>query len=222
MIKQNKKKLISAVFGIFMLALFSMKSHAYIMANYSDSAFQNSGNKGTEMELKVNVIEGAESFLKSYSGFLVLLSKIEISEINSLDYNELIHIIDSCILEMEHARDSYIDLFQKAKMIPYNKDIIKELRKFDYPGYQKEKSLNKVIFNEVRHYLSRGNIRGLYNQLLLNVENILIHLTGVKAEISEIRFSRLSSLWELNSIFSKSLIFGQYTAMIFGKIIMDR
>lgn len=216
--KQNKNLIFTVVVSLFALIAFSTNADAYIMANYSDSAFGDPRSMGAEREIKAGVIDSAGHFLESYANFLNLLSKIERTEPGRVDYNDLSGAVDSCISEMENARDFYLDLTKKAGITPYNKDVIKKLRKFDYAACQAKHELHPIVFEQTAGFLRSGDIRGLYKQLLFNVKDILSRLAHVKKEIKENRFPGIANLWKLNSLFSESLIFGQYTAMIFDKI----
>lgn len=221
MIKQKKGLFSGIILGFFALMVFCVNAKAYIMANYSDSIFTTSGSREAAPEIKTNIIESADYFLKSYSDFLVLLSKIERAEMDDIDYTELAALFDSCVSRLENSRDAYAGLIGKAEITPYNKNVMKKLRGFDYAAFLENHSLNPSIFKEVSAYLRKADIRGLYSQILANVEEILVCCDEIRIEINETRFPKISGLWDLNSLFSRTLIFGQYTAMIFNKIMTD-
>jgi len=220
--KQKKGLLSVVILGLLIGLVFCVNASAYIMANYSDSIFTTFGSREAVPEIKANIIESADYFLRSYSDFLVLLSRIERAELGDIDYNELTALFRSCVSKLENSKDVYTDLIGKAEITPYNEDVIKKLRRFDYAAYRGKNSLNPSTFKEVSAYMKKADIRGLYNQLLANVADILVHCDEIKTEINENRLPKISELWELNSLFSKALIFGQYTAMISHKIMTNR
>lgn len=220
--KQKKSCLSVVIPGLLIGVVFCVNANAYIMANYSESIFATFGSREAVTEIRANIIDSADYFLKAYADFLVLLSGIERAELGDIDYNELAILVHSCISNLENAQHVYSDLIGKAKITPYNENVIKKLTKFNFAAYREKNSLNPAIFKEVAAYMKKGDIRGLYNHLFADVTDILARFEEIKTEINSNRFPKISGLWKLNSLFSKTLIFGQYTAMIFHKIMTNR
>ena len=220
MIQNNNNNLKVKVFvGLLALLVFSMSAFAYICANYSESAFTGEEKVAS---VKANVVKSAEAFLKSYAGFLVFLSKVERSAVDKVNCSELSETLPNAVLNMAGARDTYFALLQEAEVSPFNKRVIKKLKKFDYRGFRQEKSLDRTAFKKVARYLKKGDVKGMYNHLLLNIQDILEQLEKINTRIEKNRFPEIPCLWELNSKFSNSWIFEQYAAMIFNEIIMDK
>jgi hypothetical protein len=79
-------------------------------------------------------------------------------------------------------------------------------------------NLNQQVFKQVETLLSQGNVTGVYEQIFLDTGVILEALYGVKQEIDQNLFPTIYNLWNLNQLYSNSLFFGQYTAMLFKAI----
>lgn len=197
--------------GILILFIFSMNSDAKILGNYSETAFKESESTG----IGPYVIEAAGDFLKSQSDFLLFLNKIEMEEINGIDFAELQLVIHNAVVNMKNARVKYNDLTQLADSTPYDQAAITTLESFNYTSFQESKGLNSVIFNEVETYLSSGDVRGLYHQLLADTQSILDRLTNIKSAVDAQVIPETPGLWQVNQSYSKTLLFGQYAAEIF-------
>jgi hypothetical protein len=210
--KQTSKTVVFRLFFvIFILGLCHIQGNARFIANHSEIGFVESGRTG----IRQDVVEAAGGFLKSHSDFLLILNKIEMEEINGIDYAELQHIIYNAVIHMEVARAKYNGLIQLVEDTPYHQPTITVLMGFDYASFQESKGLRNVIFDEVKTYLSSGDVRGLYHQLLVNTQSILDQLTVIKSFVDAGVIPENADLWKLNQAYSETLIFGQYAAEIF-------
>ena len=217
MLKNNKKLALKLSVFLFVIMGINMMSFGLIMGNRGDCAFGGGGEKGGS--IKSYIIEGAGYFLNSYSDSLLFLNKIEMSETNGVDYNEIRGILYSAIENMENAKDAYSNLKQAADNTPYNQAMIDQLLSFDYTGFQSEKGMNESIFKTVESYLSKGDVRGFFTLLLSNSEQILTRLYTIKESVDTDTFPGLSNLWRVNQVFSETLFFGQYGSEVFFEII---
>ena len=210
--KQNYKTAIFKVFLVtFILCLFHMQGIARVIANTSEIAFEEPGSTG----IRQYVIEAAGDFLNSQSNFLLFLNKIEMEELNGIDYAELQQVINNAVVHMENARTKYNDLTQLADSTPYDQPTITQLMNFNYTSFQESKGLNSVIFNKGKTYLSCGDVRGLYHQLLADTQSILDQLTVIKSVVDAGVIPENSGLWQVNQSYCETLLFGQYAAEIF-------
>jgi hypothetical protein len=207
------------------ISLVSVNLYGMIIGNDSCRGYEGSckfydisdpgSSKSTSQTICQLVIEGGGYFLKSHSDLLLLLNKIEISELNGVDYSELQYIINSAIKNMVNAKETYINLISIAKVTPYNPSIIEKLQLFDYPGFQKEKKLNSEIFKQVEVFLSKGDVTGVYNHLKSEMDSILEKLYEIKSDIDLNNFPEITALWRVNQKYSETMLFGQYVAEVF-------
>ena len=212
MMKQTSKTaILKLFFVIFILGFFHIQGIARFISNHSEIGFEEPGSTG----IRQYVIEAAGYFLKSQSDFLLFLNKIEMEEINGIDYAELQQVISNAVVHLENAKAKYNDLTQLADNTPYDQPTITELVNFNYSSFQGSKGLNSVIFNEVETYLRCGDIRGLYYQILADTQSILDQLTVIKSDVDAEVIPENSVLWQVNQSYSETLLFGQYAAEIF-------
>ncbi len=219
MTKKIKKLFLKSFISLFVLMGINLMSFGLIMGNFGDCGFVEDEGKGLsivkDISIKLYIIEGAGYFLNSYSDMHLFLNKVEMSELNGIDYKELRDILFRAIENMEKAKEAYYNLKQKADNTPYNQSVIDNLLSFDYKGFQKERGLNKKIFKDVESYLSKGDVRGFFTILLSNTEQILNKLYTIKESVDAEKFPEISTLWRINQDYSGTMLFGQYAAEIF-------
>ncbi len=220
MLKQTEFKLISKILlVVFVLFLAHVNVFALIYGNESDKGYGNPGGKSSTPTIRTYVLQGAGYFLDSYSDILVFLNKIELAELNDIDYHELQNIINHARENIQHQKDTYLNLTQLADATPYDQAVIDQLIGFNYDAFQQEKTLNSVIFADVQSYLSKGDIRGVYHRFLAAADTLLVQLNTIKTDIDAGRFPQPSDLWNLDHNAAQSLLFGQYTAEVCYKVM---
>jgi hypothetical protein len=210
---KNKNIILKMIVGIFLITVLNFNLFGLIWANYSPLAFCEDCEKNSK--INIFVIEGGGYFLNAYSDILLLLNKIELSDLKGIDYEELQRIVDNAVSSMTNARAAYSSLVEVAGATSYNPDSIQKLKNFDYDGFQQENGLNSIIFNDLVFYLKRGDVRGFYARLLTHIDNLLQRTNLIKSVIDTERFPNIRDLWQLNKEFSYSLMFGQYAARVF-------
>jgi hypothetical protein len=213
MMRLEKKIMPRIIIGAMVFCIFSITSFALVFANTSDVVFEGEINN-ERYSIKKDVINGGGYFLKAYSDILLFLNKIELAEPRGLNFEEINTILDSAIENMERLKFTYSRLCAKAEATPYNQSVLKRLKKFDYISCREKNALNPIIFNEVKLYLSSGNIRGVYYKILSDTENILSILKSIKEKTTDYVFPPVSDLWKLNQYYSDILLFGKYVAIV--------
>lgn len=212
---------------LIVMLLFTVGIYGTICANYSPCAYQgecpDASNQsivqGIGGHINYLVVKGASFFLESHSDFQLFLNKVELSEINGVNYDELNGIIDDAIAKMDSAQYTYYVLKVVAAETPYNQSVIERLKSFDYDEFFYGRDLNPVVFNKVKEYLYNGDITGAYCEMLSNKSLLLEKLLFVKSFVAKGSIPPISELWSLNQLYSNSLLFGQYIAMIFSSVI---
>ena len=230
MSKQLKKTNQKIILGLLILGLFAFNSYSYVTFNWSDCAYRGEcdGGESTSlimvpmsMSMHTYIVEGAGYFLDSHSNFQAFLSRVEMSEINGVDYNELREILYKSIEDMEKAREAYYNLKITADNTPYKEPVIEALRAFDYDGFQEANGLIPYIFEKVKGYLSKGDVRGIYADALSSMESLLEKLYTVKESLDTDQFPEIKELWRINQFYSESLFTGQYTSEVFKYILSN-
>ncbi|HLP45970.1 MAG TPA: hypothetical protein VK469_08490 [Candidatus Kapabacteria bacterium] len=211
------QSIFKVLLGIFIITLFfNIQTFGLILGNRGGAPYDEA--VGKKQNIESYIIEGAGYFLISNTDFLLFLNKIEMSELNGVDYNQIRTILDRAIENMEKANLIYTSLVLITTNTPYKQNFIERLNVFDYAGYQKQYGLNGIIFQEVALYLKNGDVTSIFTRILGRTGAILNSLYAVKKEIDANTFPGISNLWRLNQYYSETILFGQYSAEVFAKI----
>ncbi len=213
---KTKSVILNVFVVISILLLLNTNSAAKIIANYSDECFAGPGRD----EIRLHIIEAAGYFMKSYSEFLLFLNKVELADIESerINYTGLRQIIDNTVAHMEDAHERYGTLTQIADNTLYDQTVISRLLDSNYSLRQESGDPKSVTLNEGEIYLRSGDIRGIYHKMLADTRQILDMLKVIRSAVEAEVTPGNSDLWKLNRFYSKTMLFGQYTAEIFSKI----
>lgn len=227
MIKQNKQLILKIIIGIIILS-FANTSYSRLAHNWSDCAYEGECDGGeltslinTPMSISMHtyIVEGAGYFLDSHSSMQAFFNRVEMSDVNGVDYNELREILYKAIEDMEKAKEAYYNLKIKADNTPYKMSMIEILMQFDFEEFQLENGLLPSIFEKVEYYLSKGDVRGLYATILSSNEEILYKLYEIKEVVDADQFPEITKLWRINQKYAEFQLFGQYTSEVFKKAL---
>lgn len=220
MIKQTEFKVVSKVLVVVLVLLLAHANvFALIYGNESDKGYGSPGFKSSSSVIRDYVLQGAGYFLESYADILQLLNKIELAGLNGIDYVEMQKITALANDNIQGQIETYTNLTQLADVTPYDQAVIDQLLRFDYAAIQQEKALNSVIFADVQSYLSKGDIRGVYHRFLTVAQTLQAQLNVIKTDIDSGKFPQTSDLWNMNQNAAQSLLFGQYTAEVFIRVL---
>ncbi|MGD2091396.1 MAG: hypothetical protein PVH61_34785 [Candidatus Aminicenantes bacterium] len=167
------------------------------------------------------VIKGAGYYLDAYSDILVFLKRMELSDIQGMDYNESRQLLDRALDNMINALQTYERLIKKAEITPYKEAVISKLMDFDYNGFMEKRGLNSVIFAKVEDHLKRGDITGMLRQMHTEFAIIARLLSSVRDEIYVEKLPEVSIVWSLNERCSQTLLFGQYGSRVFYAVLYN-
>ncbi len=192
------------------LALFGL-----VVGNDGESGY-NGGSDSNK--LKTLIITGAVNFIQSYADFQEFLHRVELAELNGIDYDELQSILNKTLSGIENAKTAYKEFIQLAVVTPYNRSFIAALKSFDYDRFREKNNLNEFIFSRLVSLLRRGNLTGVYKDIYAKSGKISRLLRTVKSGADKDIFPRIPVLWKINQVYVDSHLFGQYAAMIFNDI----
>jgi len=209
--------------SVLMISLFIGNIFAFLYANHSCNAYNEcnptpgvkSSSSPTMGQL---IIEGAGYFLASHADMKTLLNKLELSEMNGVNYPEIQGILNSAIANMENAAGTYNSLIRLAKDTPYNQAVIDKLRKFDYRGFMKKNNLVGDIFIKVRGFLAKGNVTGAYIKLKASKDEMIAQLYVIKGAVDSNVFPDTNLLYRVNQAYIETMLFGQYVAQVFKNL----
>jgi hypothetical protein len=199
--------------------------YARLCGNWSDGAFTGGDGTGSTdganlacFTIEELIIKGAEYFFKAHADINWLSENVEISDIYGADYYTLWWAVNSALDNMNMARYYYQELQYKANNTPYNQVVINKLLNFDYDSFQEENGLLKDIFSEVKEYLVKGDVRGVYSRTSTYFATLKNTLEAIKGELYAGKVPSNNHMWNLNQVCAKAHMFGQYVSRIFYAI----
>jgi len=203
------------------ITLFTGNVFAILYVNRSCDAFNSCSpdvNGGFNPSMGQMIIEGAGYFLASHADMQGFSNKIELSEMNGLNYPGLQATLNSAIANMENAAGTYKGLIRAAKETPYNQAVIHRLMKFAYRGFMKKNHLVSDVFKKVQGFLARGDVTGAYIKLETSKDDIISRLYRIKAAVDSNLFPDINLLYQVNQAYCETLLFGQYIAQVFNNL----
>jgi hypothetical protein len=212
--KKSSLVILKVFLGVFVLFAFNTQVTARFVGNLSESSF----DRQTRGQISTYVMEAAGYFLKSQSDMFLFLNKVELSDLEGTDFTELQSIIDMVVVNMQNAQAKYSELTALADNTPYDQTVLQQLAVFDYAAFRDSKGLNSVIYNDVEAYLQVGDVRGFYQKLYLDTQQILDLLAVLKSAVYANTLPGMEDLWQANRAYANTFLFGQYAAEIFYEI----
>ena len=221
---RSRHIILSVLIGAFLFCAAPV--HARLHSNSSDSAYE--GGDGTSSTgeatlacyntIRELIIKGAEYFFKAHADINRLSEIVEISDIEGADYYTLWWEVNRALDNMNMARYYYQELRYKANKTPYNQEVINKLLDFDYDSFQEEHDLLKDVFSEVKGYLVKGDVRGIYDRTSAYFDTIKKILESIKGELYAGKVPSNNYMWKLNQVCAKAHMFGQYVSRVFEYI----
>lgn len=215
--KMKKTILILLIVGLA-LTVHTPRLFPFFLANDSCVAYDNCESSGITkagISLGQLVVQGGGYFLTSNSEMLKFLNRVEMAELNGIDYKELREIMNAAVSNMETAVEIYRAIVSMAKAIPYDPAVIEQLKGFDYTGYAEKYKLNGEIWMEVKGYLGTGDVTGAYIRIEADMNNILKQLYRIQDAVESNRFPEIAQLWGSIHSYNVSLLFGTYMSEVF-------
>jgi len=208
----KQRQILRIILGVFILILFQFHSFSRWCANYTDNGFESSNT------IQEPIARGAGYFLDSYANTMHFMRQTELSASLGMNYADWGSLLDRALESMKLANEAYAGLKQAADQAPYNPTAIEALKKYNYDNFQDSVPVNREVFAEVKMYLEKGDIRGVYGKILADTDNIIILLKKVQASVDVGKFPPVTDVWSLNQAYSNTLLFGQYVSSVFSEI----
>lgn len=220
MFNELKKAILKGLVVILVFGFFGFNAFARMVVNGTDEAFAGSGKE----QIRVHVIRGAGYFLKSQSDFLLFLHRVEMSDLEGMDYVEAQGIIGNAVANMENAVKTYEALARQAEVTAYDPAVLPKMlnAKFelkDETGKMIDDGVSRQnTLSRAESFLREGDVRGVYFKLHKETQTLLAALNRVKAEVDAYRMPENGALWDLGRNYSDTLVFGHNVADIFARV----
>jgi hypothetical protein len=206
-----KKKNILKIFVVLVVILLAYTYlNAVIYLNYPPC-----DDKSEQNDL---IIEGTSLFLQSNSDVLLLLNEVEIAEKMAFDFEYAFKLTESAIFKLEKAKAHYLDAMNFGKIICDEKGDGESYAKFDYESFAEKNHLNKEIMAEVSELLKKGDVTGVYEKSVNDMDSILSTLKEIKKGISMKQKPDIKLFWSLLQQYNILGLYGNYATLVFYSI----
>jgi len=225
----NKKFRLQVI--IFFVVLFSVYINAFpcLYANRGECSFEPGCDPGDGEEsglyvpsgsslMAMYIIEGAGYVLDARAAVSTFMNRFEMAELTGTDYAGMREGLSDAIENLEKAKYTYMFIELLAANTAYNEPVIERLKAFDYDGFQKKWGLYPNVFDRVKGYLSRGDVRGVWAAVSKDIDQLLLRLYALKSSVNTYKLPNVQSVWQLNQVFSDNFFFGQYFAMVMYEV----
>lgn len=182
-------------------------SEACVYVNDWEEVF----TKPAKVAIGDEVVMGSANFFQSYSAAMLVLYEREIAEKDFFDAEKSLNYVETAISKLEAARNYYNNALNLALATDYAQDRIDQLKSFDYSKFCSENNLNIPIMEEVKQYLSKGDVIGLYKKNIENVTAILSNLYKIRESLKGGTRPDLSTYSDLIRTYSTTVLFGNYS-----------
>ena len=208
------KKLLFLVIIVWMV---NPPAQAAITFNDVVCAFSPSTEK---IKLQDNMIAGASSFLAANGKAFLLLSIYERDCNGNLDITAALIHAREALSDLEKARTLYGKALNIGKELGYNEYKRPMFSSYNFSEVTQEKKLNEPIADRVKTFLVGMDVVGLYEQNLQNVDSICITLKDIISLLEAGQTPGKGIMWSLLQEFSEASLFGNYSTIIGGDILM--
>jgi hypothetical protein len=206
-----KKKNLLKIFSLIVILLVAYTYiHAVIYLNYpicNDKSEQND-----------TIIEGTSLFLQSNSDVLLLLNEVEIAERMAFDFDYALKLTESAIFKLVKARARYSDAINFGEVMCDEKADVESYAKFNYESFAEKNHLNKQIMAEVSELLKKGDVIGVYEKSVNDIDSILSTLKEIKKGILMGQKPKVKLFWSLLQQYNILGLYGNYATLVFYSI----
>lgn len=220
MFKKNPSIFFKTLMLCFILTVFSVQIYPRIWCNTIDSGFSDDGVLAG-FSMKTHNVEAAAHFLNTYGYSMLLLNKIELSELYGLNFAEAQELVQIASQEIKYAIDEFTLLRDLADRTPYNKNVLDLVAVYDYDAFEFKKNANTSILENVKIFLTEGKIREFYAEMHLNLLKIADHLNLLKNHLDGNIYPDFETIHNLNQILAETMVSGEYAAEIFHEVVTD-
>ncbi len=206
-----KRKNLLKIFVVLVVILLAYTYlHAVIALNYPIC-----NDKSDQNDL---IIEGTSMFLQSNSDVLLLLNEVEIAERMAFDFDYALKLTESAIFKLVKARLHYSDAINFAEIICDEKAEVESYAKFNYESFAEKNHLNKEIMAEVSELLKKGDVNGVYEKSINDIDSILSTLKEIKRGILMGQKPGVKLFWSLLQQYNILGLYGNYATLVFYSI----
>jgi hypothetical protein len=204
--------LICVLFGVF-----SLESPALVFMNDIVCGFKEGSEK---IQIETHMIDGASLYFKAIAKSTLFLNEYEVSSTQNFNLSTSKGYVDNAVTYFESAIEQYSKARQIGQNVGYISNKIELFQSFDYDSFIIARGLNREIAERVKNYLNSGDIIGIYNENITNIEGILEILYKIRNDLKENNKPGIETAWQLFQKMSKASLFGNYATVI-GTTVLE-
>ncbi len=220
MFKKNPSIFFKALMLCFILSVFCTQIYPRIWCNTTDGGFSDDAVLAG-FSMKTHIVEAAAHFLNAYGHSMLLLNKVELSELYGLNFPEAQELVNAAAQEMNDAIVEFALLRELAERTPYNKNVLDMVTAYDFEAFELRKKANTSILSNLKGFLLEGKLREFYTQMDANLNEIVGHLNLLKSQLDGNINPDFETIHNLNQILAETMVSGEYAAEIFHEVVTD-
>jgi hypothetical protein len=161
------------------------------------------------------VIEGSSLFFQGMTEIMRLFDEGEKGS-KSVNFPNSANLIDAAVNKLKMSKEKYLYAVQLSNSVNKNICDFTYLEKFDYERYVEENGLIIGIANDVKKYLSGGNVVGFYQRIADDIDGLIKRLVTLKEKLSNKSSLYQEDHWLILQQGARLLLFGNY-GTVMGK-----
>jgi hypothetical protein len=203
----NQRVFITIVLGVAVLIFAASANYGVVIGNDIAEGFPDTDSSNIENQ----IIEGASQFFQASADIMKLFDETERgARLRSFPNN--IGLIDAAISKLRLSKENYLKAVNLGNAVDETKCNFNYLKQFDYDKFIEEKGLIKEIAEDVKTYLSAGNVTGFYHRIADDLEIMIRKLDELKVKLKSSNNTAfdITDYWGLIQLTSRIMLFGNY------------
>jgi hypothetical protein len=164
------------------------------------------------------IINAASSFLHSYSNVLLLLQESELNTAIGFNFSRTKPAVETALNNLKYSRKEYARVLEIMKTACIDSSAVERLKDFDYGRFTSARRLNPCIMNIVSGFLSKGDLVGLFEKVVKDLDDTIINLSTIRNCLQQDIIPDLEDLRRLYQQYSDFMTFGYYCSLVFSEI----
>ncbi len=211
------QKFLKPLVLVFFVTALSITMNGAITLNDLACSFTDVPDKE---KIEQNVVVGASNFLSSHATFSLFLAEYEKSSNQPADLEKMHSHLAETIALLEISKDFYIRAREIGARIGYIEKKTGWFRAYNYENIIVNHSLKPEIALQVKSFLATGDILGVYQKNISNIDNLIERLTKIQLGIAKKVKPKVEIIWKIMEEYSDTLKFGTYST-IMGKTVLN-
>ena len=175
------------------------------------------GNSENGILVEGYIIDGASSFLSSYSDLFLLLNESETGLKKGINLGRVLKVTENALDKLETSVKSYELALAVIRSSTFSENWLEALKNFDYEKLTETRHLHPDVMNLVAGFLTNGDIVGLYQQLTDNMNQLAAQLRTLVTGTKKGLIPEMEALRALYQQYSDSMLFGYYISLVFSE-----